>query len=359
MKKLVCIAVLVMGIVVAILVVQPCLGKSTTQKQFSIPAIDVATHACIATPVLGIDDQYQASSDDGSLTGTTQSSNFLRVLKGPEKEAAEFYAKQMESANVACILLMGGVGIEGDPLGIERSLRIAKLLAEYSKPKLVKVIGAADPSNGLSPVKMKAVREQLDKHRSEIVAFKVYLGFHGRPTDHGYEPFYKLALECNLPVVFHTGDSWGHMSRALDSNPLLVDEVARKYPKLRIVLSHMGVGQWHIEAAVMMWRRPNVYVDLSGFYVGTDEPLLEMVRSGPLRTIPLMTIMSDVVEGLTMVNAYDRVLYGSSAPMGPSMAAYREYIEALIPKEHHEKVFRTNAEKLFGVKLQALAVKDK
>lgn len=363
MKKLFCVADLVVGIVVGSFFVLPCLGKGKTEKKFSIPAIDVHAHTCIATPVIPIEGQYTEATDEkakGSTETMTMTEQYTRVITGPEKGAAEYYAKQMEAANVAGILLMGGVGIEGDPLGIKRNLRIARLLASRPKPKLAKVIGAADPAKGLSPTRMKAVKAQLDKHRSEIVALKCYIAYHGRPTDHGYEPFYKLALQYDLPVIFHTGDSWGDMSRALDSNPLLIDEIARKYPDMRIVLAHMGLPQWHIEAAVMMWRRPNVWVDLSGFYGGTDEPLLEMVRSGRPRTIPLSTIISDVQEGLTMVNKYDRVLYGLDAPLSVSMPAYREFIEALIPKEHHEKVFRTNAEELFGMNLdEVLHSKDK
>jgi len=69
--------------------------------------------------------------------------------------------------------------------------------------------------------------------------------------------------------------------------------------------------------------------------------------------------MNQLIEGLTMVNMYDRVLYGTDYPILPN-APYRTFVEAVIPKEHHEKVFRTNAEELFGLKLDEVpASQDK
>ena len=45
---------------------------------------------------------------------------------------------------------------------------------------------------------------------------------------------------------------------------------------------------------------------------------------------------------------FDRVVYGSDFPL-VTLAAYRKLMEAVVPKEQHDKVFRTNAERLFRV----------
>ena len=75
-----------------------------------------------------------------------------------------------------------------------------------------------------------------------------------------------------------------------------------------------------------------------------------MVETG-LRTIPGGGfILSDIIEALTFMNKYDRVLYGSDYPI-VQMSSYRRFIEAVIPKEHHARVFKQNAEELFGIKL--------
>jgi len=169
--------------------------------------------------------------------------------------------------------------------------------------------------------------------------------------DAGYQPYYDLALEHNLPVVFHTGDTAGNRYDPTDAHPLLVDAVARKHPDLRIVLAHMG-WPWMKDAAFVAYRHPNVWIDLSGHYTSTSKALDEMLQSGELRTIADTPVISDLVENLIMINKYDRLLYASDFPVCNLMPSYRRFIEAVIPKEHHEKVFRKNAEELFGIKLE-------
>ena len=58
-------------------------------------------------------------------------------------------------------------------------------------------------------------------------------------------------------------------------------------------------------------------------------------------------IFSDLKKWIGYVGDFSKFLYGSDWPLAP-MAAYRRLIEAVIPKEHHQAVFRTNAERLFG-----------
>jgi predicted TIM-barrel fold metal-dependent hydrolase len=77
-----------------------------------------------------------------------------------------------------------------------------------------------------------------------------------------------------------------------------------------------------------------------------DELLGGIVKNGLPEVIPGGVVVTDLRKALTFANRYDRILYGSDWPLAP-MATYRRFVEAIIPKEHHEKVFRTNAEKLF------------
>ncbi|MFC1792796.1 amidohydrolase family protein [Planctomycetota bacterium] len=280
------------------------------------------------------------------------------VLDGSVEKAVEQLALTMEEARVEMVLLMGDNqdwNVKGDPLGIKRCLKVAEALSILEKPLQSKIIGAVDPSKGLNKTEMQAVKDQLDKHRDVIVSLKCYLGYHGDPMDPGYQPFYKLALDCNLPVIFHTGDTASNKTDLTKAHPLRVDEVARKYPKMRIVMAHMG-NPWFTEAALTAWRHPNVWVDVSGWYVGSPKVLDEMVQSG-LQTIPGGGfIMSDIIKALTFMNKYDRILYGSDYPI-VQMSSYRRFIEAVIPKEHHEKVFRKNAEELFGFNLNVPTLK--
>lgn len=273
------------------------------------------------------------------------------VLDGSVEKTVEQLEIEMVKAKVNMVLLMGDVNewnAEGVPLGIKRCLRVAEVLSEHKNGLRAKVIGAVDPSKGLDTIAMQEVRSQIENHRDMIVALKCYLGYNGAPMDPGYQPFYQVAQDYNLPVIFHTGDTASNKTDLTKAHPLRVDEVVRNYPKMRIVMAHMG-NPWFTEAALTAWRHPNVWVDVSGWYVGSPEILDEMVQTG-LRTIPGGGfIMSSITEALTFMNKYDRVLYGSDYPI-VQMSSYRRFIEAVIPQEHHNKVFRQNAEELFDIK---------
>ena len=166
-------------------------------------------------------------------------------------------------------------------------------------------------------------------------------------------PYHRSSRIGGCPSASHCGAPWGPKTSIADANPLLLVDVARKYPDLRIVLCHMGGCIWHKEAAVMVWHQPNIWLELSGLYEGPVEPLDEMIRSGTLRPIYGTTFVEELIQALTFAGRYERVVYGSDYPCHP-MASYRRFMEAVIPKEHHTRVFRTNMEELYGVKLDAL-----
>jgi len=260
------------------------------------------------------------------------------------KEKAKFLLREMSKAETAMMFLMGKIDSSADdPLGIQENLEIGALIPG------IKVIGAADPRKGLSAEHMSAAKAQLEEHRKDIVALKCYLGYLGGPEDPGYQPYYILAQECNLPVIFHTGDTWGAMADLKLSHPLDIDRIAWKYPNLRIVMAHVGVP-WHREACQVAWKNDNVWLDLSGLLLADDKDTNHILTTDSLPDAVPGLIISDLLNALTYMSKYDRLLYATDlGPISCSLANYRRFIERIIPKEHHDKVFRENAENLFGV----------
>ena len=49
------------------------------------------------------------------------------------------------------------------------------------------------------------------------------------------------------------------------ANPLYFDLTARKFPRLSVILCHLGGAIWHEEAAQMVTQHDNVWADVSGF----------------------------------------------------------------------------------------------
>jgi len=55
------------------------------------------------------------------------------------------------------------------------------------------------------------------------------------PNDKSIFPVYEKAMELNIPIVFHVGSTpFGPLCRLSQANPILIDDVAVKFPKLRL-----------------------------------------------------------------------------------------------------------------------------
>lgn len=89
------------------------------------------------------------------------------------------------------------------------------------------------------------------------------------PNDPKMEPFYVLAEKLEIPIGIHIGLSKPGIAyddspkyRAALSNPMLLEEVLIRHPKLRLFVMHAG---WPMadQMVALMWAHPQVYVDIA------------------------------------------------------------------------------------------------
>ena len=92
---------------------------------------------------------------------------------------------------------------------------------------------------------------------------KVYPPCGYSPSDERMFPLYETCSARGLPVLLHTGPTSPAL-RFDTAHPSLIDEAARKFPKVNFILAHGGVN-FVEEAKLMCNYRPNVYLDISGF----------------------------------------------------------------------------------------------
>ena len=85
----------------------------------------------------------------------------------------------------------------------------------------------------------------------------------GLPADDPrYDPFYATCVELNVPVSVHASANWT-TSRPSDlGHPRHFDDVACRFPDLKLILSHSGYP-WILEACLLAWKHPNVYLELA------------------------------------------------------------------------------------------------
>lgn len=101
----------------------------------------------------------------------------------------------------------------------------------------------------------------------KIHGVKLYPGYEDfYPLDEKLFPFYEQCIQLGKPVIFHTGLLHsGLPGRLKQSHPLNIDDLANKFPELKIVMAHFG-NPWIIEGTMVVRKNKNVYVDLSGYF---------------------------------------------------------------------------------------------
>jgi predicted TIM-barrel fold metal-dependent hydrolase len=89
-----------------------------------------------------------------------------------------------------------------------------------------------------------------------------YTGF--APNDPALEPYFALAEELDLPVLIHTLGVGIPLPefRSAAGNPLLLENVLVRHPKLRLYVEDAGYPFLE-EMVAMMSQYPQLYVDLS------------------------------------------------------------------------------------------------
>jgi hypothetical protein len=76
---------------------------------------------------------------------------------------------------------------------------------------------------------------------------------------------YAKAQEMGLPVVFHQGTSPVRDAPIRYAHPLVMDEIAIRFPDLKIVMAHLA-HPWLEDCLVVVRKHPNVYADVSARY---------------------------------------------------------------------------------------------
>ena len=110
--------------------------------------------------------------------------------------------------------------------------------------------------------------DELERCRGDLGLRGIKLGanyqiFH--PLESRVLAIYEGAQRYGLPILFHQGTSPVRMAPIRFAHPLLMDEVAMRYPNLKIIMAHLG-HPWTVDTAVVVRKHPNVYTDISGLF---------------------------------------------------------------------------------------------
>ncbi|UZR97222.1 amidohydrolase family protein [Chondrinema litorale] len=140
-------------------------------------------------------------------------------------------------------------------------------LIDYFPDKLQHALQFRINRDSISVDSIKTLLQKFDiKVLSEIT--NQYGGI--APNDPRMFPYYELAQELDIPVGIHMGSGLPGTPlflypdyRVEFSNPLLLEDVLKKFPKLRIAVMHYG-EPFIDEMIAMMVSYPQLYVEIGG-----------------------------------------------------------------------------------------------
>lgn len=180
-----------------------------------------------------------------------------------------------EAAGVDMFVALPGNAYPYTPSRGYTLMNMNDTIAGFQKTYPDKIIGfaAVNPWDGDSAV------EELERAIKD-------LGLQGLklfPTYHNYSPddrrlaypLYEKAIELDISVMIHQAFTSVPGAPMKFQHPYLLDQVARDFSKLKLIISHFGTP-WTDEAMCLVGRHKNVYADIS-WYLGI-EPSFELAR---------------------------------------------------------------------------------
>ncbi len=182
------------------------------------------------------------------------------------------------------------------------------------------------------------LREIADYLKSGIVkGLKLYPGYEPfYPYDKRCQVIYDLAVEFDVPVMFHTGDTYTPKGKLRYAHPLNIDDVAVDNPQMKIVICHVG-NPWVRDCMEVVYKNKNVYADISGLVLGDFSSHFEEYMRNQLRDMILYA------------GEPRYLLYGTDWPIS-NMGTYIDFMNNLpISERDRERIFWENATHIFKI----------
>lgn len=144
----------------------------------------------------------------------------------------------------------------------------------------------------------------------------VYAGFD--PRDERCTPVYEFCRDHGLPILFHAGTTFNRAAPLEFTRPWLFDDVAIRFPELRIVLAHLG-HPWCDECCAVIRKHPHMYADIAALYYRPWQFYNALVIAQEYKVTHKLlfgtdypfTRSSDSIKGLRNVN---HVAHGAAMP---------------------------------------------
>jgi predicted TIM-barrel fold metal-dependent hydrolase len=175
--------------------------------------------------------------------------------------------KEMDSANIDYIVIIAYPSREIWRTKEDFPINTINFVKPYANR--FSVIGGIEPNR----ITLHEAKEWLEKqYESGVSGFKLHpVHSHVKPNAYREEEgglkqlelLYQFAQDHDLPVVIHTGTSMFIGSRNKYADPIYIDDVSVDFPKLKIIMAHMGRPNYVSTAFQLVRIRRNIYAEIS------------------------------------------------------------------------------------------------
>ncbi|HEY8666997.1 MAG TPA: amidohydrolase family protein [Tepidisphaeraceae bacterium] len=203
-------------------------------------------------------------------------------------------------------------------------------VADYVNRFPQKLVGFA----GIDPTEREAVAElksaKVDLHMRGVTISPSNQDFH--PTDTRAMRVYAEAERLGMPIVMHGGSQFTEQSKMEFARPYLLDEVARTFPKLRIIISQLG-QPWVEETICLLGKHQNVFADISGLLSKRWQAYIALVECHQAGVMDRILFGSDfpytsATECIEELYSINQMAHGTNLPVVP-----REALRGIIERD--------------------------
>lgn len=233
-----------------------------------------------------------------------------------------------------------------DRNGIDYALVLSSYKVNQHRPSVAQVLEVTEDYPNLGVVagvsylgyKERDLRELADYLRDgRVKGLKLYPGYEPfYPYDPRCRVLYDLALEFDVPVMIHTGDTYAKSAKLRYAHPLNVDDVAVDFPDLKLVICHLG-NPWIRDCMEVVYKNTHVHADISGLVLGDFTSKYQKFMHKQLK------------EMILFAGDPNYLLYGTDWPIS-SMESYVQFMKSLkLSKALKELIYWRNAATLFKI----------
>ena len=203
-------------------------------------------------------------------------------------------------------------------------------VAEYVNRFPQKLIGFA----GIDPTERSAI-EELHAARDHLQLRGITLSpanqdFH--PCDSRAMRLYAEAEKLGMPILIHPVGQFTEQSKLEFARPALFDEVARTFPRLRIVIAQLG-QPWLEETICLLGKHSNVFADVSGLLSRPWHAYNALVAAYESQVIEKLLFGSDfpytsITECIEALYSINQLAQGTNMPVVP-----REALRGIVERD--------------------------